>query len=173
MAEINLPEKNSKRKSKMPRVDLTPMVDLGFILITFFMYTTTLLEARQMKLDIPVPAPPDSRNEIPLESTLSFFLVNEHKLVYYEGVAKDESDYKTIPMSELRAVIRDKQSSIRKLPSTYSKQAHQLHVLIKPHESSKYEDLITVLDEMLINDVPFYTIMDITEEEEVQLKDKL
>ena len=46
MAELNMPQKAGKRKMHSLRVDFTPMVDLGFLLISFFMLTTTMANPR-------------------------------------------------------------------------------------------------------------------------------
>jgi biopolymer transport protein ExbD len=55
MAEMNIADKNSKnnRKKMSTRVDLTPMVDLGFLLITFFMLTTTFNKPQAMEVNMP------------------------------------------------------------------------------------------------------------------------
>jgi biopolymer transport protein ExbD len=56
MADVNLSSKGTgRRRPPAPRVDLTPMVDLGFLLISFFIFTNTLMEERSMQMDLPVP----------------------------------------------------------------------------------------------------------------------
>ena len=62
MADIQVKEKSGRRKVQSPKVDLTPMVDLGFILITFFIYTTTMAKPKSLVLDKPYD-PFFSRNE--------------------------------------------------------------------------------------------------------------
>jgi biopolymer transport protein ExbD len=57
MAEMNLPEKGGRRRVQPPRIDLTPMVDLGFLLITFFMFTTTLAQNKTLELNMPDRTP--------------------------------------------------------------------------------------------------------------------
>ncbi len=58
MAEIQVSGKHG-RKAATPRIDFTPMVDLGFLLITFFMMTTTMSAPKAMDISMPYkPAPP-------------------------------------------------------------------------------------------------------------------
>jgi len=67
------------------------MVDLGFILITFFMYTTTLLESKSMDINMPLPS--RELQEIPMESTISLLLTENHQLCWYSGVAETEKGF--------------------------------------------------------------------------------
>lgn len=71
-----------------------------------------------------------------------------------------------IPMQELRAVITQKQSALKLLPDSYSDNARKIQVLIKPSPSSQYQDLVNTLDEMLINNVRTYAIVDISPQEQ-------
>jgi len=161
MADINL---SGKRGKSLPRVDLTPMVDLGFILITFFIYTTTLLEQKTMDMNLPVPS--NSNQEIPLESTLTLIPTAKHQIAWYSGVAKNKTDIGFVPIATVRNLILQKQYDTKNLPATFSQLAHKLHVVIKPDRNSKYSDLITVLDEMVINAVPYYVLQDLSVEEQ-------
>jgi len=163
MADITINSDNGRRSRSLPRVDLTPMVDLGFILITFFMYTTSLMESKAMDMNLPMPA--SSNQEIPMESTVTLVLSDNHRVVWYEGIADDASDLKVLQIVQLRQFLQQKQAEVKQLPASFSKEAHQLHVVIKPDADSKYTDLVTVLDEMLINAVPYYVLQDLSDDD--------
>ena len=87
MAEII--SRNKGHKKPMPRVDLTPMVDLGFLLITFFIVTTSMTKPMVLTLNNPA----DGTSEAADSKTLTLILVNNDKIVYYNG--NDSLHYNT------------------------------------------------------------------------------
>ena len=151
MAEIH--PSSSDKKKQMPKVDLTPMVDLGFLLITFFVFTTTMTEGHVMKLNTPKNGPPVQTGE---RKTLNLILGADDKLLYYEG--NDSLQVRTADYSAtgLRRVITEKKQQVRK-DFGYDSLAV---FLIKPTNYSSYKNLVDVMDEMLISDVSTYMIAD-------------
>ena len=91
MAELQQGETRTSKgvrpsKKLSTKVDLTPMVDLGFLLITFFVFTTSLSTPMVMKLSLPDDLTKDS-SLIPVSKTISFLLSGNSKIYYYNGVA--------------------------------------------------------------------------------------
>ena len=171
MAEITAPEKTGKRKNRTPRIDLTPMVDLGFLLITFFMFTTTLANPKALQITTPDSIDSTDRPTTYIaEATVTLIPVSGHEVVCYNGALPSKEQIKTVPMVGIRRVLLDKKNAVAALPATFSKEAHKLHVLIKPDASSRYADLVSILDEMTIGDVPYYAITDLTADEKGMLK---
>ncbi len=170
MAEITQnTSKGSRRKTVMPRIDFTPMVDLGFLLITFFIYTTTMTESKAMDINMPYNHPTKEPTVFIDTSTITIIPTKDHKIAYYTGALESDAELKMTDHARIREVIISKQSDLKKLPNTFSAEAHKLHVIIKPNDDSKYEDLVKILDEMLINAVPYYAIVDISREEQIAL----
>jgi len=175
MAEIQLSSSGAnRRKLTTPRVDLTPMVDLGFLLVTFFMYTTTLAQPKVLELQMPYVSPDASRpTPIPGEATLILLPAAGHRVAYFNGLKNPVKSLAWCGFegsNDLRSLLEREQLRVKTLPPSFSKEAHKLHVLIKPDTSAAYEDIVRVLDEMAIADVPYYTIMRITSEEQAILK---
>src|SRR5215210_1832528 len=88
MAEVQQQERRKKqgvRRSKKlsTRVDLTPMVDLGFLLITFFVFTTTISSPKAMMLTLPKDSPDSTITEA--SKTISLLLSGSNKIYYYNG----------------------------------------------------------------------------------------
>lgn len=165
MAEMILPQKSGKRKIHSLKVDLTPMVDLGFLLITFFMLTTTMAQPKAMELNMPNNTPTTEPCVFAEEATITLIPSKDHTLHYYNGLLKSPADMHTTGMNKARDIILKKKGEVAALPATFSANAHQLHVLIKPDNTCKYEDVVALLDEMNINDIKYYAIVDVTAEE--------
>jgi biopolymer transport protein ExbD len=168
MSELQIQENRSKRsgarsKKLSTRVDLTPMVDLGFLLITFFIFTTTMNENRTMKLVVP----DDSKVAVPMTTpeskTLSLILNGKDEIRYYQGLNLQQSLSTNYSVAGLRAVIQQK---IREVKNKFGNSAEVI-VLIKPTAEASYRNVLAVLDEMLINDVKKYVLMEPSEEEKM------
>ncbi|XZF14400.1 ExbD/TolR family protein [Chitinophagaceae bacterium MMS25-I14] len=172
MADINIPQKGGRRKMHSLRVDLTPMVDLGFLLISFFMYTTTMAHPKAMEIDMPFIS--EKKTAFTEESTITLIPAKDHKVLYYPGTL-DESKVGTTDFKndDLRKILLAAQKRAAALPARFSKEAHLLHVIIKPAENSTYDDMVKTVDEMEIPDVHYYAIADLTADEQHLLTKKL
>ena len=101
MAEIIQEEKaggKKKAKKHAPHIDMTPMVDLMCLLITFFMLTTAFSKAKIMEINLPEKIK-DQNVEPPKISasrTLNIVLGPNNKLYYYPGSVKPE-DFNSLP----------------------------------------------------------------------------
>jgi len=150
-----------KSKKMSTRVDLTPMVDLGFLLLTFFVFTTTLSKPNAMKLYLPKDTDkPEEQNKAKESGALTLMLGKDRTIYYYEGIlATDGSNFKSTNFQNVRQVILDKKRSTN--PS-------DLVIVVKPDSESTFKDVIDILDEMTINSIKRYAMVDIAESE-VQL----
>jgi biopolymer transport protein ExbD len=177
MAEISTAttaDKPGVRRSKKlsTRVDLTPMVDLGFLLITFFIFTTTMSTPRELPLYMPADGPP---SKSPESGSLTVLPLSSDKIFYYHGEMKDALNKKAFGITSysvkdgIGQVIRDKQLVLDKVKQGGRK---NLILMIKPTSESNYKNVVNLLDEVLLNDVKRYAIMDITEEEKKMLQEK-
>lgn len=165
MAEISNGESHNKqragvRKTKKlsTRVDLTPMVDLGFLLITFFIFTTTMSQHMAMRFIMP----DDTGDVTPTkESGALTLLPSVNGTVYYYEGNLNRSGLHSTTIKGVRDVIIEKKGRTA---------TTDLFVIIKPTNASAFGDMVSVLDEMTINDVKRYALVDITKEEDALLK---
>jgi biopolymer transport protein ExbD len=144
-----------KSKKLSTRVDLTPMVDLGFLLITFFIFTTTMSQPTAMKLFLPKDTDkPEEQNKVKASGALTLLLGKNDVIYYYEGeLAPDASNFKTSSFKEIRKVILDKKRATDE---------KDFVVVIKPDNDATYKNTVDILDEMTINDVKRYAMVDIS-----------
>lgn len=158
MAEIltTRPQSHSgaRRNSRLStRVDLTPMVDLGFLLITFFIFTIRLNEPKV--LNLVVPANGDSTESGRLR-TLNLVLEDSNRVFYYSGDEVWNQICTDFSPSGLRNVIIQHQEMVaRRFGSK-----EELVVLIRPGAGSSYKNLVDTLDELFITGVKRYVLMD-------------
>lgn len=165
--------KKTKRKSHPSiRIDMTPMVDLGFLLITLFIFTTTMSENKAMKLFMPTDkGKPTGLGE---SKALTVLLAKNNKVYAYAGKFEDAVKQSRIIATTynesdgIGALIRQKQ---KQLQQTDKKEGRDgLVFLIKPTAQSSYKNVVDALDETIINDVKKYVVIETSAEEKMQLE---
>lgn len=181
MAEVTTATTGNKsggRRSKKlsTRVDLTPMVDLGFLLITFFIFTTTMSTPKAMKLIMPDDSKTiEDGTKIGNSAALTVLPVSGNKVFYYHGAMEDALKtgafgFTTYSVKDgIGQVIRDKQLAMDRSGKVLRK---DLTLMIKPTELANYHNVVDMLDEVAINLVPHYALMDITNDEKKILLEK-
>jgi biopolymer transport protein ExbD len=172
-----------KAKKLSTRVDMTPMVDLGFLLITFFIFTTTMSSPKAMNLNMPK----DTKNQEELNKAkesgaLTIMLGKNNSVFYYEGqLLPDGSNFKSANFSTIRDEIIHKKDEVMKnhvhdanCPKIWAENNgdktscldRDFVVVIKPDQDATYKNTVDILDEMTINNVKRYAMIDITPQEE-------
>jgi len=174
MAELNSSAGSLRGKSRSttisPRVDMTPMVDLMFLLITFFMLTTTLSKPSAMQLAMPVDGPP---GEIADYRTINLCLAADNKIQWYMGSATEplnNPQNTNYSVAGLRKVLN--QQNVKVVQKTGDK-SKGLIVLIKPGDNSNYQNLVDVLDELEITNIDRYMIVDNSPEDISRMKTQM
>ena len=181
MAELNTDDGGGKKGSKKVRskkqnskVDLTAMVDLAFLLITFFMLTTTLSKPQSMNLGLPDKDPDKDKNKdvkVDENRTMTILLGENNKLVRYVGLlatpvsggAPKDFEY---GKDGIRKELLSRKEAVFQYTGTKEK---GMIVIIKPSKKSKYRNLVDILDEMAIVGVPTYAIVNEFTPEESKL----
>lgn len=145
-----------KTKKHSLRIDMTPMVDLGFLLITFFIFTSKMSEPTIMKLMMPKEGP-----DMPTKQSgaLTILPADNNTVYYYEGFF-ETSNLKKTSFKGIRDIIVAKK---QRTP------AKDFFVIIKPSRLTNYKSVVDILDEMVISDVKSYSLVKITEQEQATL----
>lgn len=144
-----------KAKKLSTRVDMTPMVDLGFLLITFFIFTTTMSTPSTMDLFMPKDTNKEEElNKAKESGALTVMMGKDNHLYYYEGkLAPDASNFQSTNFKDIRDVI------IKKKKST---PVEDLVIVLKPNEEATYKNTVDMLDEMTINEIKRFALVDIS-----------
>ena len=146
MAEINLTQaKNKPGVKKMvkqsTKVDLTPMVDLGFLLITFFVFTTTMAKATAMEMFEPKDGEPTA---VAASGATTILLGKENKLCYYFGNLDSVTNTTQIVQSDYKKI---REVILKKKKNT---DIGKLMFIIKSEDESTFGNAMSIIDEMLI-----------------------
>ena len=187
----------SRSKKMSTRVDFTPMVDLMFLLITFFMLATTFMKPQTMEIGMPSkdidPNPP----KIAESQAVTIILGKNDKIFYYSGLPKAGKDPEVITsnfgstgvrkfllernnvvMSKIKN-LRAQRNADRITDSTYVRLAKKERsfkqapiIIIKSTDEATYKNLVDILDEMQICNIGRYAVVDITEYDKKLIKDK-
>ncbi|WP_291101125.1 MULTISPECIES: ExbD/TolR family protein [unclassified Flavobacterium] len=183
MAELNTgdggggKDKKVRSKKQNSKVDLTAMVDLAFLLITFFMLTTTLSKPQSMNLGLPDKDDPNKKGQnikVDENRTMTILLGDNDKLVRYVGllatpVAGGAPKEFTYGKEGIRKELLLRKKAVLAYSTAKGKPKNGMIVIIKPSKKSNYRNLVDILDEMAIVDVPTYAIVNEFSPEEQKL----
>ena len=172
-----------RAKKQSTRVDMTPMVDLAFLLLTFFVLTSTFSKPKSMELSLPAPPPPNTEQP-PVKNGVTYLLTKDDRIFYYVGEFYGEGNEKGMPPTQLQETNFSKEG-LHKLLSEQNKWAIEeinkleaqtqakaladttfkrlavnktadpraITVLIKTDDQATYKNVIDILDELKINNV--------------------
>ncbi len=189
-------KKGGKKRAKKQstKIDMTPMVDLAFLLLTFFVLTSTFSKPKSMELTFPVP-PKEPTEQTKVKNGVTFLLTKDDRVFYYEKEfrAKPEGENAATDLTELNfsaeslhKFMLDKnkamQDAIKALDekfqkrqladTTYKRLVREVKAdknsytyLIKTDDKASYKNVIDLIDELNINLVGKYVITDITKPE--------
>jgi len=184
-----------KAKKLSTRVDMTPMVDLGFLLITFFIFTATMKSPTTLDLNMPKESDQKDETKIKQSGALTVMLGKDDHVYYYEGELTQENAstvFKSSTFIEIRKeIIRKKQEVIKshvhddkceemkqkaknRMPPDPNWERADLDrdfmVIIKPTEEATYKNTVDILDEMTINAVKRFAMVKISDTERELIK---
>ena len=176
-----------KAKKLSTRVDMTPMCDLGFLLITFFIFTTTMKTPTTMDLNMPKDTEKkEEQTEVKQSGALTIMLGKADKIYYYEGQLDAQGkNFTPSNFKDIRTEIINKRKSViashvhdAECPKIQEKAKEKgdpdwqnackdkdFVVVIKPDQDANYKNTVDILDEMTINKVKRFAMIKITDQE--------
>lgn len=158
--------KKKGRKKMSTRIDLTPMVDLGFLLVTFFMLTTTFSKPQTMEINLPVKpkgeVTEEEENALKASKAFNIVIDGENRIFWYLGLPHEPLE----PLTETNYSA----DGIRKVLLEKNNLIQDMVVLIKPTNEANYKNVVDILDEMNISNIKRYALVDITPDDLEELK---
>lgn len=192
-----------RAKKQSTKIDMTPMVDLAFLLLTFFVLTSTFSKPKSMEITFPAPPPPNQKiTEV--KNGLTVILTKDHRMFYYKGqfnavgntegkeptqlsettlsseglhkIFLDLNKFAKDEITKLQARVKNKEiadSTYKRLSIDAKADIRSLTVLVKTDDQATYKDVIDVVDEMNICFVGKYVIVDMSAPEYALLTEKI
>jgi len=145
VAESKSHAKGQKKKKKRAgvRIDMTPMVDVAMLLLTFFMLTTVFSKPQTMELNLP----PDSKVQVEVAATTLLTVRVEPNMVIYWNMGNEPTALKKITFKELRPFLIEK---LRNIP--------KLITLVQIDRDAKYNDMVDIIDELNLANITRFSI---------------
>ncbi|MCD8740947.1 biopolymer transporter ExbD [Mucilaginibacter roseus] len=146
-----------RSKKQSTRVDLTAMVDLAFLLITFFIMTTTLSKPKAMDVAMPdKDEKQDNQLDVAASRTMTLLLGKDNKLIWYIGEpGKTPPEVEGYGKKGLRQTLLDKSKEVQEKTGKF------MFVIIKPSDKSVYKNMVDALDEIAITNIQSYGFAEI------------
>ncbi len=160
-----------RSKKQSTRVDLTAMVDLAFLLITFFMLTTTLAKPQAMDLAMPDKEKEDQQElTIADNRTMTILLGANNRLEWYMGLVDKPLTPPQVDNYGRNGIRKALVENAKKVIAATGDPSKGLIVLIKPSEKSNYRNFVDILDEMKVSNIDRYAIVEISDPDIALLK---
>lgn len=148
-------------KKASTKIDMTPMVDLAFLLLTFFILTTTLNKPQTMELTMPEkPKGEEKLPEVNEKKVVSIILGANNEVYWYHGITDPKVEKTDFSDNGIRKILMQK-----------DKEIPGMIVLIKPGKDSKYKNVVDILDEMNITNMKRFAMVKITPVDEELVKE--
>jgi len=175
-----------RAKKNSTHIDMTPMVDLAFLLLTFFMLTTTFGKPKTMEINMPVKDPINKPQEV--NNAITMLLTGDDKAFWYYGELKPETkltptnfssdgirklllDYNKFAVEQIKDLraqaLTNKMAdtTLKRLEVDIKGNKRSLMVLVKTDDKAKYKNVIDMLDELNICMVGKYALVDLGQQE--------
>jgi biopolymer transport protein ExbD len=140
--------KKKKKKRVGIRIDMTPMVDVALLLLTFFMLTTVFSKPQTMELNLP----PDENVKVEVPASVLLMIRVEPDMKIYWNMGNESTALKRIEFKELRPLLKERLQSIPKLIT-----------LVQIDRSAKYSDMVDIIDEINLANITRFSIAPLTD----------
>lgn len=147
-------KRNARQQEKKVKVDMNPMVDMAFLLLTFFMMATTFSKPQAMELIMPASQEPEEATEqvLPESKVVTIVLGPATETHIYRGITDPEVQSFAFSMERINPILQG-----------YQQMDSSVMVLIKPMDSAPYKEVVDILDELNQLGLTRYVLMEVEE----------
>ncbi|MBK7554653.1 MAG: biopolymer transporter ExbD [Flavobacteriales bacterium] len=182
-----------RAKKSSTHIDMTPMVDLAFLLLTFFILTTTMYKPSTLQMTYPVPKEDQEEEDKKVENAITMFLTKKDAIFYYRGgfepgiTQLERTDFDQLSkvlvvnnkkaIEKVQALDKDyaqgkvKEAQYDSLWHNIVKQDDALFCIIKTDQDARYRNVIDIVDEMGIHAIDKFSVQDSIKPDERALLD--
>ncbi len=164
-----------RSKKQSTKIDMTPMVDLAFLLLTFFMLTTTFAKPKTMEIAVPEkPKDMSKPPEVNEKRVMNLILGEKDKVFWWMGITKPEVNTTNFSKEGIRKVVLEQTRNVGAIMKGLGKDPDKfpMVILIKPVDKSKFKNFVDIMDEMKITQSKIYALVPITPDDLALIKDK-
>lgn len=144
-AQARKVKKYNEKSDESAHVDLAPMVDIAFLLLTFFMLTTSFSRPNVLTMRLPeqdTAASGPSNNPVFIGNLCNILLAGNGDIWIEEGVGTDAKDAKfaapvKVPAEEFRKKMAER---IQRVPATVA--------VVKVDREAEYYKMVDAIDEI-------------------------
>jgi biopolymer transport protein ExbD len=147
-------------KKVSTKIDMTPMVDLAFLLITFFMLTTTFNKPQTMEVNYPDKTIKEEPQEIAKSRTAVLMPDENDRIFYFFGEKAEDVQETNYSKDGLRAML------LRRSKEVKARLGKDAIFMVKATDKAKYKNLVDIIDEFYITQNTTFAIVKITPEDE-------
>jgi biopolymer transport protein ExbD len=166
MADVDLSQSKGKskhggkkkKKRVNIRIDMTPMVDVAFLLLTFFMLTTSMSKPQTMEINLP---PAETKADVAESNLLTLRVTDDFRVFWNIGTEK--------PTTVDGANKKERLINLGKLLKDRNRANPKLITLIKVDGKAKYIDMVDVMDELNINDITRFSLAPMMDQDKKEI----
>jgi biopolymer transport protein ExbD len=132
------------------RIDMTPMVDIAFLLLIFYMVSTVFSMPQAMEINLP-PIEQDSAVEVKESNLLTLHVDSDSRYWWHLKRETPENLPKLLPTDPTTpdtVAYRFWPDTLRGLLMGQNRANSKLNTLVLIHKKGKYSDLVNILDEI-------------------------
>ncbi len=168
MGMVDTPERRAKKGGRKRKrlgfhLDMTPMVDVAFLLLTFFMLTTTFAKSNTMEINIP---PETGEVSIAHQNVMTLRVPGDGFAYWSVG---EEAPHRMPLYDKATGASEAVSKEVRQLLQQQSSANKKLVIVVKISDKAKYRSLVDIIDELNLLKIDRFSLDDFNAQDDAQV----